>query len=151
MEWRDGGNEDKFPILGIEWRIVRDIDGEADKYLEASEVPFSAESAHRVVNDGGQFVGKYDDVRFAASHAQEIHMRPMAPKAWNPRMLLGGEPELGGQISRIREAGELPHYGGPSMGRYLRPAFHTTSRKPISRWENLERCAHRTSPGRACG
>ena len=102
--------------MDIEWRIDGDIDGDARDYLESPYVSFSAEAAHRVLKAGPKLVAKYEDVRLYARHVQGIHMRAMAPQARNARNPLGEAPELGEQISGLRDVGALPNYGGSSPG-----------------------------------
>ena len=108
-----GGNEDRFPILDIEWRIVGDIDGDAYGYPEESDVPFSVEDVQKVVASGAKLEETYGDFRQPSRHVQEIHIRTMAHQAQNARDLLGQEPDLGEQIARLQEVGALPDYGGP--------------------------------------
>ena len=52
VDWRDGGGEDRFPILDTEWRIDGEVGPEAHKFLEEAEVSFAIEAARRVVKDG---------------------------------------------------------------------------------------------------
>ena len=85
-------------------------------FLDLADPPFSIEAAQQAVQAGSKFVGKYDDIRFAARQVQEIHMRKMAPRAQHARTLLQKNPELGGEIAHLHEIGSLPHYGGISPG-----------------------------------
>lgn len=76
--------------------------------------PFSIEAVQQAVGEGNKLAGKYGDVRIEARHVPEIHTRPLASQAHNARTLLGKHPELGEEISALREIGAIPHYSGPS-------------------------------------
>lgn len=116
QEWPTGGDGDQFPILDTEWRIEGAIDPEAYRFLEVADAPFSGESAQQVVRAGTKHANNYEDVRHAARQVQEIHMGEISVLAQNEGDLLAGDPELVGQIARIREVGALPYYGGTSAG-----------------------------------
>ena len=115
-EWRNGGDSVQFPILDTEWRIQGDVDMGAYRFVEISNVPFSAESVRQLALAGSRLANNYSDFRLAARQVQELHMGEVTVLASNARELLDDEAELGDQIARLYEVGALPYYDGPSAG-----------------------------------
>ena len=125
------GCDEKYPILNSDWRIEGPIDPLAHIYLDKAKQSFSSRALLDVMNVCSQLLTKFLDVRLAARHIQEVHMRSNVILDQNARKFLSSNTVLAEKIADIHERGAMPFYEGGEPSGPRNSGFPYGDRKRI--------------------